>query len=642
MAEYDSWTSSGSGSWKVASNWFDYLTLSPASVAPGVLDNAAITGPTTGAITVTGPGEAADLTINDNVTLAGTFALGSFEISDFPPNVTSHVSLVGSFDVINAVTIGSMGLEGGDLPTLWTDVGIVQVGDGSSLLASDVTVAAGTLQVIGGTVDIGDQPARTIGAYGVMTLGSILYSPDLPAEAVSSGSLDATGNANIHLGLLEIADGSVSIDPTSILEIGSANTAVAGTITVDPDGLFVVDDFVPPTATASISGPVFNNGNFDFALGTMLSEVTNNNYFDFEGNTLSDSLNNGELDFHGDALIDSVNNGTIAAEAGSLTAITGTGEILVAGSVSLGPNVNGSVDFLPFGTATLNIALGIGISISPDTTPPIAGFVYGDRIVLQGVSADTAQYNAAGTDIGTLTLDSAGTAVGGITLIGDYASATFTVSSSSGTSMITTSALACFAAGTRLLTRRGEVAVERLHAGDEVATLIGGGFRIIEWIGYRTVHTSKQPRPSDVLPVRIAAGAFSDGLPRRRLFLSPDHAVFVDSVLIPIRYLINGSTIAQISVHSIDYWHVELASHDVLFAEGLPAESYLDTGDRIRFANGGVVTALHPSFSALAWEAVGCAPLMVTGPVVDKVRQKLDRRARIIASRRTDRAMAML
>ena len=39
---------------------------------------------------------------------------------------------------------------------------------------------------------------------------------------------------------------------------------------------------------------------------------------------------------------------------------------------------------------------------------------------------------------------------------------------------------------------------------------------------------------------------------------------------------------------SIEYFHVELDRHDVLFAEGLAAESYLDTGNRGLFANGGL------------------------------------------------------
>jgi hypothetical protein len=85
--------------------------------------------------------------------------------------------------------------------------------------------------------------------------------------------------------------------------------------------------------------------------------------------------------------------------------------------------------------------------------------------------------------------------------------------------------------------------------------------------------------------VRVRAGAFAAGAPQRDLWLSPDHAVFVDDVLIPIRYLINGRTIAQERVDAVTYYHVELSDHEVILAEGLPCESYLDTGNRAAFAD---------------------------------------------------------
>jgi hypothetical protein len=72
--------------------------------------------------------------------------------------------------------------------------------------------------------------------------------------------------------------------------------------------------------------------------------------------------------------------------------------------------------------------------------------------------------------------------------------------------------------------------------------------------------------------------------------------------------------VAQIAVDTITYYHVELPAHDVVLAEGLPTESYLETGDRANFANGGGVVRQFPDFSARAWEAMGCAPLVVTGP----------------------------
>ena len=78
---------------------------------------------------------------------------------------------------------------------------------------------------------------------------------------------------------------------------------------------------------------------------------------------------------------------------------------------------------------------------------------------------------------------------------------------------------------------------------------------------------------------------------------------------------------------SVTYFHVELARHAVLLAEGLPAESYLDTGDRADFDNGGGVVKLHPDFASLRREAEACAPLVITGPVLDAVRDRLAARA---------------
>ena len=63
----------------------------------------------------------------------------------------------------------------------------------------------------------------------------------------------------------------------------------------------------------------------------------------------------------------------------------------------------------------------------------------------------------------------------------------------------------------------------------------------------------------------------------------------------PIRHPVNGATIAQERVDAIGYWHLELPHHAVILAEGLAAESYLDTGNRAvfvdRVASGGGKTS---------------------------------------------------
>lgn len=182
--------------------------------------------------------------------------------------------------------------------------------------------------------------------------------------------------------------------------------------------------------------------------------------------------------------------------------------------------------------------------------------------------------------------------------------------------------MACYAAGTSIATERGDVAVEDLCAGDHVV-LAGGGWAPVVWLGHRRLQCRTHPRPADVQPVRIAAHAFGLGRPARDLWLSPDHAVFVEGVLIPIRYLLNGATVRQEDVATVTYWHVELPAHAALLAEGLPAESYLDTGNRAAFANGGVVAWAHPDFARRTWESRGFAPLVTEGAARDLIYRQL-------------------
>ena len=182
-------------------------------------------------------------------------------------------------------------------------------------------------------------------------------------------------------------------------------------------------------------------------------------------------------------------------------------------------------------------------------------------------------------------------------------------------------AVACFRAGTPIAIPGGEAAVERLAAGDLVVTLDGP--RPVRWLGRRRIDCRRHPRPGDVLPVRIAPDAFGPGAPATELFLSPDHAVFVEGVLVPIRYLANGASIAQVDAAEVEYFHVELETHAVLFAANLPCESYLDTGNRAAFENGGTAVALHPDFARRVWASAACAELLLAGPRLHAIRRHL-------------------
>ena len=91
--------------------------------------------------------------------------------------------------------------------------------------------------------------------------------------------------------------------------------------------------------------------------------------------------------------------------------------------------------------------------------------------------------------------------------------------------------------------------------------------------------------------------------------------------------LVNGCTVVQETADSVTYWHVELDRHGVLLAEGVAAESYLDTGNRAGFSNGDVFLELHPDFGPRPADAT-CAPIAgQDSDVVRAVRWRLLARA---------------
>lgn len=169
----------------------------------------------------------------------------------------------------------------------------------------------------------------------------------------------------------------------------------------------------------------------------------------------------------------------------------------------------------------------------------------------------------------------------------------------------------CFLMGTLIRTVGGEVPVEMLRAGDLVVTAAGGAETIL-WIGHRTMDASN-PRN---YPIRLRSGCFGGGLPARDLYLSPEHGVFVDGVLVPAWALANGGSIAPAARDEITYFHIVLARHDVILAEGLPAESYLNDDDIGLFDNGDEAPFTLPGM-------VPCAPRVVQGGRLDAIRMRL-------------------
>ncbi len=192
--------------------------------------------------------------------------------------------------------------------------------------------------------------------------------------------------------------------------------------------------------------------------------------------------------------------------------------------------------------------------------------------------------------------------------------------------------LVCFARGTRILTDRGEVAVEALRAGDLVATLAdpGAPFAPVLWIGHRNVRLAGHRPAREMAPIRIRAGALADATPHRDLLVSPDHCLLLDGSLVPARLLVNGSSIVvEQGLAEVTYYHIELARHDAVLAEGAAAESWLDCGNRSWFQNSAApLLRVEATLAAHATRAMTpCAPVLLAGPELGALRDRLALRA---------------
>jgi Hint domain len=187
----------------------------------------------------------------------------------------------------------------------------------------------------------------------------------------------------------------------------------------------------------------------------------------------------------------------------------------------------------------------------------------------------------------------------------------------------------CYCRGTRILTPAGEVPVEDLKIGDTVATLSGAA-RPIRWIGHRAYDGRFVARNRGILPICVTAGALADNVPARDLWLSPEHSLHIDGVLVRAEHLVNGATIARAeSVERVEYFHIELDSHDIVFADGAPAETYVDCDNRMMFSNGAEYARLHPADERPTWEF--CLPrLEWDAEALTRVRAALSERAELL------------
>ncbi len=179
--------------------------------------------------------------------------------------------------------------------------------------------------------------------------------------------------------------------------------------------------------------------------------------------------------------------------------------------------------------------------------------------------------------------------------------------------------VACNSRGTLIATEGCEVPVEALAIGDRVVTRDGSA-KPIRWIGHRSYAGRFLAANQAVQPIRFHAGSLGNGLPRRDLSVSPEHAMLLDGLLTPARCLIDGSTIVRDYVERVDYLHVELDGHDILLAEGAASESFIDDSSRGAFHNAAEFATLYPDAPP---PGAFCAPRVECGEQLDAIRRRL-------------------
>jgi hypothetical protein len=480
-------------------------------------------------------------------------------------------------------------------------------GSASWTTVSDWTVSAGT-----SSKGYPSGAAQTVyvnepGTYTITLTSAIALSGASSSLNINDANATLAVDSQLTVKTLALTAGTISLSGAAVYEsdnatvsgliVGSgtlAASAIGGTWTFSGGGEIESSggllDFGYPTVGGDLT---VNSGQFVIGAGSELeldsqTDLGSNNSITFAGaGTLGINVDGSTL-FSGGGVLDASVSGVTVGTTNGSSAGASVFDLINAGAVTSGAII-GATD------STLEVVAG-GTTYLVDTTTSIS-------------SADTLNWASDGN--------------GGTDFWADTNP--------------------CYAAGTRVLTERGEVVVEDLAEGDMVVTLSGDttSLQPVRWIGNRRMNLRQHPQPNLVAPVRVRQHAFGDNMPSRDLLLSPDHCLFVDGKLIPAKLLINDLTIVQERETAVvHYYHVELDRHAVILTEGLPAESYLDTGNRAMFANAGLALMLHPDFEVntnlKCWATDACAPLAVSAEIVKPIHARLAERAESLGYQRRD------
>ncbi|WP_158931576.1 Hint domain-containing protein [Acidisphaera sp. S103] len=531
-----------------------------STVVSGGNTVATITGADTETFIFAGTSFASGLILTSDTTGGVEIVAGSSTSSGITPP-SSNTIVVSGGTTSSGLTISSGEtievLSGGTAVAITLLPGAVETVEAGGFDSGTFISSGGSETVAGSATQ--DKVAGRQSVTGVVVSEAILAggSATIAFGATDSGSVISAGGN-------ETVIGSANLDQVYGTQLVSAATAIVSNETVFAGGS--VDLFLKGAVASALtveSGGALNiSGN-----ATAENTVINGGLVEFQS---PKAVLSGSLTFSGGGTLEVTSN--TSAGFGDLAVISGfgTGDVIdMTSATSVGAAGSG---------ATLGTTTSGG-----DTFATVTGGGTSDSFIFDG------------------------TTIGASLVLG---------SDGNGGEMLTE--VACFLPGTYILTRQGEVLVEQLQVDDTVVTASGRERRLC-WIGQGRALATRGRRGA-ATPLIVRKGALADNVPHRDLHITKGHSLYLDDVLIPVEFLVNHRTILwDDHAQEVTVYHLELDAHDVLVANGAPAESYRDDGNRWLFQNANTGWNQPPK--------PACAPVLTGGPIVDAVWTRLLDRA---------------
>jgi hypothetical protein len=542
------------------------------------------------------------------------FVPGTYEVVDptkTPANISTLMAMTPLFPSAVAPTLQTVSPIGADSPLQVVIPNSASANGGPTNTFISADNSGGVFAAL--------QSGIYTGFFGYGTLDANLYAADFdpsPPTVTAGSTATFTGG-----GSAVVLDAGLTVNDATSSTLASATVTIGGFITGDTLAVGNLGGL----STSFSAGVLTLTGTA--SLATYQTALDSISYSFTAG---GDPTGGGS---HTSRTIDwVVNDGTLS----SATVTSTLNTVHVAPTIIAGGTANFGFHDAPVQLDSVTVNdVDSGNNLSSATISIGAGYVSGED-TLSFTSADgitgnfsSGVLNLSGsatladyqTVLGSVTFDTTSTTAGSRTIdwiIGDGVL-------NSAVAESTVDVAPCYCPGTLIRTKRGQKPVEKLEIGDKVMT-VSGVLRPIKWIGRRSYGGRFVMGRKDILPVCIKAGALGENLPRRDLWISPHHAMYLEGVLIEARDLVNGASIVQAErVDKVEYFHIELDSHDVIIAEGAPSESFVDDDSRGMFHNAHEYGVLYPD--AAQGATLYCAPRLGSGYEVEAARRHIDARA---------------